>query len=248
MHTHTAADESSYNDTCVEQGWAAVQSALEQEQMLLEQANASKDYGSASFYLERMKYLSDVLSQQIHSQSGSSSLSSVSGPAPEITTRSQSGATNTTFECPVPGLLLRTDRFAGNSDAFLGRGSSGAVSKGIWVQVVAGQKEVRTQVAVKEVPRSGVSSEQQVMRELLLLKQKLRAEVFPNIIRVYDVTQTSNTFYVILQCCNFSLAKQPQEFEEYLHGNTGTGTDGWCGCRRTLSLETANSKSTLNLC
>ena len=222
-NSNDSANDNDNNN--VERAWAAVHSALEEEQLLLEQANASKDYDSASFYLERVKHLSSVLSvqpqTQTQSQSSTASISSsLSLSAAATTTKGSSGST-ATYECPVPGLLLRMDRFAGTSDAFLGRGSSGAVSKGVWVQVVGGQKEVRTQVAVKEVPRTGLSSEQQVMRELLLLKQKLRAEVFPNIIRVYDVAQTSNTFYVILQCCNFSLAKQPPEFQEFLHSKTG---------------------------
>ena len=135
-------------------------------------------------------------------------------------------ATQAVYECPVPGLLLRTDRFNGSSDAFLGRGASAAVSKGTWIQVVAGQKEVRTAVAVKEVPRTGLASEKQVMRELLLLKQKLHGTNYPNIIRVYDVATTSNTFYVIMQWCNFSLAQQPVPFQKFLHtGGEGKNTN-----------------------
>lgn len=63
---------------------------------------------------------------------------------------------------------------------------------------VLGSTEVRSTVAVKEVPKTGAASEKQAMRELLLLKKKLR-EVHPNIVQVLDVRSSSSMFYVIMQ-------------------------------------------------
>ena len=95
------------------------------------------------------------------------------------------------LECVVPGLLLHRDRFEGSSEAFLGRGASAAVSEGVLVEVV-GSTELRTVVAVKEVQKRGVESEQKAMREFLLLNKKLQPQ-HANIIRIFTIKSNSSS-------------------------------------------------------
>jgi len=179
--------------------------ALTEQQTLLDATIAEREYAQMAFYAERVK----TLSRQLESGNSLDFAPSQSGfddDGPRL-------------ECVVPGLLLQKDRFEGTSAAFLGRGASAAVSRGIFLEMI-GSTEVRTVVAVKEVPKTGASSEKQAMRELLLLKKKIR-ERHPNIIHVFAVRSSSSMFYVIMQCCNFSLDKQPADFQQFLHASRG---------------------------
>jgi serine/threonine protein kinase len=131
------------------------------------------------------------------------------------------------MECVAPGLLLRRDRFDGDSDAFLGRGASAAVSKGALVELVGG-KEVRSTVAVKEIHKTGLAAEREAFRQLLLLNRRL-TERHPNIVRLIEVKSNSNVYFVVMQYCDFSLAQQLPAFEDFLHGQGGGGGDGGGG-------------------
>ena len=51
---------------------------------------------------------------------------------------------------------------------------------------------------MKEVPRTGADSERRAMRELMLLKLKLRQQ-HPNVIWIYDVKPTGSVFFVVMQ-------------------------------------------------
>ena len=182
-----------------------LRATLDENQQLLQDAIARKDYDQMTFYAVRVKLLEQAVPKNLANASGSASSGNRGG-----------NARNGTLECVAPGLLLYKDRFDGHSQAFLGRGGSAAVSRGVLVEVIGGRKEVRTTVAVKEVPKTGAQSEQQAMRELLLLKKKLRTP-HPNIIQMHGIKATGSTFYVIMQYCSFSLDKQPEAFVQYLH-------------------------------
>jgi len=136
------------------------------------------------------------------------------------------------LECVLPGLLLHKDRFDGGSEAFLGRGASGAVSRGVWVQNV-GSTEIRTTVAVKEVQKTG-ASENRAMREFLLLSKKLQPQ-HPNIIRIYNIMSHSSTYFVVMEYCCFSVDKMPQNFQDFLHGYDSTNEES-VPTQRRLSL------------
>jgi len=120
-------------------------SALGLANMQMEQALTSRSYGDANNFLERAKLLSTALP---------------SSPVNSAEDRAGESA----YECVVSGLLLRKDRFDGNSSAFLGRGASAAVSRGLFVEAVGTSSEIRTTVAVKEVMKTGEASEQRAMR------------------------------------------------------------------------------------
>ena len=92
-----------------------------------------------------------------------------------------------------------------------------------YVEVI-GSTEIRTTVAVKEVPKTGSREERQAVRELLLLKKKLKGG-HPNIIKLFDVKSTGSIFYIIMQYCSFSLDQQPQNFQQFLHGVGPEETD-----------------------
>lgn len=180
---------------------AVLRESLGENRLLFDSAVSFQNIADAARYEERMKLLASALS--------------ASGNDAALPCVWQS-AENSAFECVVPDLLLRKDRFSGASDAFLGRGASGVVSSGVLVEVI-GVGEVRTTVAVKEIQKTGEATELQVMREYLVLKKKLQP-AHPNVINVMSVKSSSSTFYVIMEFCNFSLANQPAVFEDFLHG------------------------------
>lgn len=121
------------------------------------------------------------------------------------------------LECVLPGLLLRQDRFQQGSDALLGRGASASVSKGIWVD-----GELRLVVAVKEISKSACKiHETSAVSEFHLMSQRLGSH--NNIVRVLNVKATFSTVYLIMECCAFSLDKQPEEFQAFLHCNDAKG-------------------------
>eukprot|EP00750_Incisomonas_marina_P011025 INCI16332.2.p1 GENE.INCI16332.2~~INCI16332.2.p1 ORF type:complete len:1450 (-),score=213.01 INCI16332.2:215-4564(-) len=113
-------------------------------------------------------------------------------------------------------LLLAKDRFSGESSAFLGRGASSAVSKGLLIQSV-GVVEVRLAAAVKEVSKTGGDGEQRAMREFLLITEKLQPQ-HANVIRVLAVESSPSALFVVMELCHFGLDRQPAEFQDYLHG------------------------------
>ena len=63
------------------------------------------------------------------------------------------------------------------------------------------------------------------LKEFLLLSKKLQPQ-HSNVIRIYNVRSTSNTFFIVMECCNFSLDNQPEEFQNFMHGTlTGSNAD-----------------------
>lgn len=177
----------SQDDECsvFKQAVAALEMALSEYQLLLETSVSEQDYEHVSIYGDRVNFLNSALPP--------SSDSNVKGGGGRAS-KSQSQ-----YEAVVPGLLLNKERFKAGSKWFLGRGASAAVSRGVWITFV-GTKEVRTDVAVKEVPKTGADSENNVMRELMTLKLRL-ADRQPNIIWIYDLLSTSSTFYIVMQVC-----------------------------------------------
>ena len=99
---------------------AILRASLAEYKLLFDSAFAFQNLADAVLYEERVKLLAAALSE--------------SGGA--------ATAEDATLECVVPGLLLHKDRFSGTSEAFLGRGASGVVSRGVMVEIV-GSGEVR---------------------------------------------------------------------------------------------------------
>ena len=158
--------------------------SLAENRLLMDHAAKARDFSTASRYSERVRLLESVLGSKRQVQLA--------------------------LECVLPGLLLRQDRFEQGSDAFLGRGASASVSKGIWVD-----GEVRVAVAVKEIAKSGSTHEASAVSEFHLLSQRLGRH--NNIVRILNVKVTFSTVYLIMECCAFSLDKQPKEFLAFLH-------------------------------
>ncbi len=107
------------------------------------------------------------------------------------------------------------DRFSDESPSLLGRGASAAVFAGTAVKVL-GSTEVRTAVAVKEIPKRSGVGEARAMREYVVLSQRLQPQ-HPNLIRVLGVESASNAFFIVMELCAFSLDKAPEEFKAFLH-------------------------------
>ena len=76
--------------------------------------------------------------------------------------------------------------------------------------------QVRTEVAVKEIPMAGKGHSNYAMHEFAILTKKLQP-LHPNIIRVYDVKSSASANYVIMELCCFSLDEMPQTFKDYLY-------------------------------
>ena len=187
---------------------------------LMHSAARSGNFASAAAYQEQLDVLTSVapFDKQQHSEgsAGGSSASTSTTSNQQNQFQHHNHQRQSKIECVAPGLLLRTDRFDANSDAFLGRGGSAAVSRGTLVEQI-GRKEVRTTVAVKEIPKTAAQSERKAVHEALLLRRHLR-EGHPSVIKIFDVKSTSNAFFVVMQHCAFSLANQPDQFVEFLCG------------------------------
>ena len=171
--------------------------------MLLESCLQNRDYSGTEIYLARLQLL-EVASGRSHD-----------------TDNHASGSAQSTLEFVVPGLLLHKDRFNPNCDAFLGRGASAIVSRGFHVETLGGQ-EVRTVVAVKEVAKTGEHSQQDIVKEYLLLSKKLQPQ-HPNVIRLHALKTTSTTFCVVMECCHFSVEHVPPDFAEFLRDEHASG-------------------------
>ena len=127
---------------------ATIHAARAENQLLLEHAVTSQDYDYVAFYGLREKTLQAALPSN----------------AQPLTSE---------LECVATNLLLHKDRFEASSKAFLGRGASGAVSTGFYLQTV-GSKQIRTEVAVKEIAKASEASEKEAMREIMILKLKFK--------------------------------------------------------------------------
>ena len=134
---HITAEKEFDNNPLVGLAIDVLQGVLAEHQVLLDGAISARDYDSMTFYTARVKWLSEALPPLEH-QTGPVDLEQV-GTGNSNTEnncikipRAQSAAT---MECVVPGLLLSKDRFEGTSQAFLGRGASAAVSRGVLVEV-----------------------------------------------------------------------------------------------------------------
>lgn len=195
MHWYRSQTDDS-NDT-YQRVVTQLEALLAEHQLLLKGSVTAQQYDRVERYSEKVQLLIAALPP--------------SSSTTELTNSSK-------YEVMIPGLLLHKDRFEPNSQHFLGRGASAAVSRATWVEFV-GSKEIRHRVAVKEVPKTGLESENAAMRELLLLKLKLK-ERHSNIMWIFDVKSTGSMYYVIMQLCEFSLADQPDEFRQFLHENT----------------------------
>ena len=178
-----------------------LRTAADEIEALMNAAARSGDFVSAASYQEQLTLVTSVVSPD-----GSDEGDGIGNTSPKV-------------ECVVPGLLLRTDRFDSNSGSFLGRGGSAAVSLGTLVEQI-GRKEVRTTVAVKEIPKTGAQSERKAVHESLLLRRHLR-EGHPSIIKIFDVKSNSSAFFVVMQHCAFSLATAPASFLDFLEGPNG---------------------------
>ena len=165
-----------------------LQKASAEYRVLLDAAVATQDFDKAKFYQTRIAHLTIA-------------------HAPVLRDASP-------YECVADGLLLRRDRFDGDSEAFLGRGASSAVSRGLLVEVV-GSYETRTAVAVKEVPKTGFANGQKAVRELAIVTQKLGTH--RNVVGIHAVKPTGSTFYIVMELCLFSLDEQPDTFRHLLH-------------------------------
>ena len=179
-----------------------VEAAYVDTEMLLQCCLENKDYSGTEIYVSRLQVIESVLGQR-HRRD-----------------RSPSGA-ESTLEFVAPGLLLDKDRFNPDCDVFLGRGASAIVSKGFLVETIGG-KEVRTVVAVKEVGKTGERTQQHIVKEYLLLSKKLQPQ-HPNVIRLHDLKTTSTTFCVVMECCHFSVARVPADFEAFLRDEHSSG-------------------------
>ena len=175
---------------------ATIHAARAENQLLLEHAVTSQDYDYVAFYGLRDKTLQAALPSN----------------AQPLTSE---------LECVATNLLLHKDRFNATSKAFLGRGASGAVSKGFYLQTV-GSKQIRTEVAVKEIAKASEASEEEAMREIMILKLKLKKR-HANIINIFEVLRAPHTFFVVMQLCHFSLQNLSEEFRRFLHGPESAG-------------------------
>ena len=140
---------------------------------------------------------------------------------------------DSTLECVLPGLLLSKDRFEKGSSAFLGRGASAVVSRGILADGA-----VRRDVAVKEISKTASPSQDRAMREFRLLSRLLQPQ-HSNIIEIFNVKSSGNAFYVIMQLCLFSIDIMPPTFQRFLLG--GRDSEG-----PMVSDEDAVGKMVLN--
>eukprot|EP00750_Incisomonas_marina_P016157 INCI19027.1.p1 GENE.INCI19027.1~~INCI19027.1.p1 ORF type:complete len:1574 (-),score=205.88 INCI19027.1:21-4742(-) len=190
------ASEDMAMDPTLSRAFVVLQRAFDEFQLLTDRAAETGDFASASIYSDRIKLLRSSVSNLTRQEPASSNL-----------------------ECVVDGLLLNKDRFNGNSDAFLGRGATSAVSRGIWFERI-GSHETRTTVAVKEIQKTGLDTERDATREYLLLAKKLGPH--PNVIRIHNVMSTGNMFYILMEYCDFSLDKVPEEFGVFLQAPSST--------------------------
>ena len=167
--------------------------ALSENQLLYQQAYAANSLADATFYDNRVRLLRSVLPN-------------ADGDAPP--------SANTDMECIAANLLVQKDRFDCHSSAFLGRGASALVSRGVLIDSV-GSHETRTTVAVKEIAKAGVASEQEAMREFLMLTKQLGGHC--NVIRILAMKSSSNAFLVVMDFCPFSLRQLLPPFRDFLH-------------------------------
>lgn len=160
------------------------------------------DFANAEFYTKRLGLLSKLVSSNAEGDGmdGVAALGDAGG--------------GSSLECVVPGLLLYKNRFDGGSPAFLGNGTSSAVSRG-WAVDVIGSHEHRQVVAVKEIQKTGRKREVEAIREFLLLTKRLGRH--RNIIKVLTAKSTGSMIYIVMECCSFSVAAMPREFDNYLH-------------------------------
>jgi serine/threonine protein kinase len=192
------------------QALAAVQAACDAYQLQLDAAVAAREFDKAKLFNTRLSALSAAALPA--AADGAPAAAALS---PRVLSHPFSGSNSSQLECVADGLLLSKGRFDGGSSAFLGRGASGAVSRGLLVEVVGSSHEQRTAVAVKEVPKTGAASEQRAVHELVIVTEKLGRH--PNVVQTMTVKSTGSTFYIVMELCQFSLDKQPEAFQELLH-------------------------------
>ena len=166
------------------------------------------DFANAEFYTKRLGLLSKLIRSNAEGNG-------VEGVGLDTASHQIGGSRESgILECVVPGLLLYKNRFDGDSSAFLGNGTSSAVSRG-WAVDVIGSHEHRQVVAVKEIQKTGRKREIEAIREFLLLTKRLGRH--RNIIKVLTAKSTGSMIYIVMECCSFSVARMPQRFEEYVH-------------------------------